>query len=209
MIKIKFQVSKTYFQVSWEENLVFLFANFEKKGFYCSCCIAFTTELIEACVNTKYKLLDTASLQITARRGLLGGQRSRIGWRIIQLTKALLAHCERQEGLRLGEGLAFRPLAPINIPQYFMPAPSVDPGVLFSFPLSSPCWFFVLLWFVRIMFTYWNVAFTLITFLTFWGSFIIALSTCLFPWVSYCVSPSLFTNFPSSLADLTECPLFH
>lgn len=142
MIKIKFQVSKTYFQVSWEENLVFLFANFEKKGFYCSCCIAFTTELIEACVNTKYKLLDTASLQITARRGLLGGQRSCIGWRIIQLTKALLVHCERQEGLRLGEGLAFRPLAPINIPQYFMPAPSVDPGVLFSFPLSSPCWFF-------------------------------------------------------------------
>lgn len=76
VIKIKFQVSKKYFQVSWEENLILLFTNFEKKGFYCRCSIVFTTELMEACVNTKYKLLDIASLQITARRGLLGGQRS-------------------------------------------------------------------------------------------------------------------------------------
>lgn len=134
--------------------MIFLFTNFEKRGFHCRCCIVFTTELMEACVNTKYKLLDTASIQITANRGLLGAQCSLVDWHIVQLMEALLAHCERQEGLRLGEGLAFRPLEPINTPQYFMPAPSVDPGVLFSFPPSSPCWFFVLLWFVRIIFTY-------------------------------------------------------
>lgn len=56
---------------------------------------------MEDCANTKYKLLDTASLKIIFNRGLLGGKPSLIGWCVIQLMETLLAHCERQGVLRL------------------------------------------------------------------------------------------------------------
>lgn len=101
-----------------------------------------------------------------------------------------------EDGVRK-RGLAGQPPVPNNSPQSSTPAHFVYLGVLFLSLLSSHFSLLlnVLLCFMRIIVTYWNVPLTFMPFLTFWGNLIVA-------W------PFLF-RMSTSLADLTGFSLCH